>query len=97
MEQKEREKQRIRHLIDPENFKFNYTRDEIREMKKNGFRIPTPRMLYKKRFEDKFVDYEEKYNQKKRQQNKKPLVNSDDFLVEKRENQYDEIPEDLEL
>ncbi|KAK8882093.1 hypothetical protein M9Y10_044733 [Tritrichomonas musculus] len=97
IEQKEREKQKVRHLIDPDTFKFNYTKDEIREMKKNGFKIPAPKTLYRKRFEDRFVDYEEKYNAKKREKNKKPPLNPDDHYITRRENQFDEIGEDLEL
>lgn len=95
--QSRRDQLKLRHLIDPVNIPFEYTAEEIKEMKRDGFIIPTAKQLYKSRFEGSQVDYREQYERRKRQNDKTPPLNPDDNLFEYRDNQDDEMIENMEL
>ena len=89
------DKEKIRHLIDPENIQYQMTKKEVKEIKENGFKIPNPKDLYKKRFGPSRKDYKEEYDRLKRDKHRKPSVNPDDNISYSREKQDEELDEEL--
>ncbi|OHT14086.1 hypothetical protein TRFO_15618 [Tritrichomonas foetus] len=95
IECRKRDRLKLRHLIDPEHIKYNMTKKEIKEIKKNGFRIPNPKELYSRRFSSVSRNYDEEYEREKGEKHRIPPLNPDEGLQEKRETQEDELGEEL--